>query len=86
MIKFKMTKSDDPLSDIELETALKKIPSQQLAMLTFKRLDDHIRSCSETSDTILKILKPVGLIVGMMALEKLNEMFHIVKHLPAIGG
>lgn len=79
-------RSGNVLEDMDFEKALKSIPQRKLTILTFKRLYEHEKKCYETSLTILKILKQIGIIIGLLALEKLNEMFHIVEHLPGFGG
>lgn len=71
---------------LDLEKALKKIPTKELAIMTFKQLNDHVTTCNRTSESQLKVLKWVGWAVAGLALEKLNEMFHLVAHIPALPG
>lgn len=79
-------KERNGLEGFDMEKALKKIPAKELSILTFKQLKEHVNNCSENSEATLKVLKFVGLLVAMLALEKLNEIFHFVKQLPPIGG
>lgn len=74
------------LEGFDMEKALKKIPAKELAMMTFKQLNDHVATCSQNSERTLKGMKWVGYMVMALALEKLNEMFHFVTHLPIIPG
>lgn len=74
------------LEGFDMENALKKIPTKDLAIMTFKQMNDHVNTCARNSESTLKVLKFVGWMVFMLALEKLNEMFHVVNHLPTLPG
>lgn len=79
-------KEKSGLEGFDMERALKKIPTKELSILTFTKLQEHLNTCAENSLATLKVLKFVGWVVGMLALEKLNEIYPVLKHLPALGG
>lgn len=79
-------KEKSALEGLDMDKALKKIPTKELSILTFKQLREHVDNCSASSEANLKVLKLVGWMVAMLALEKLNEMFHFVQKLPTLGG
>lgn len=79
-------KNKNALEGLDMDKALRKIPTKDLSILTFKQLREHVDNCSASSETNLKVLKFVGWLVGALVLEKLNEMFHFVQNLPTLGG
>lgn len=72
--------------DIDRDRELKKMKAGDLAMRTFKRLDSHIQECAANSAATLNAVKFVGWVVFLLAVEKLNEMFHFVQHIPTLPG
>lgn len=79
-------KNDNGLESLDMEKALRRIPTKDLSVMTFQRLDQHMRSCAKNSESTLTVLKYVGWLVFALAAEKLNEMFHFVTHLPTLPG
>lgn len=79
-------KQQNGLEGFDMENALKKIPVKDLSIMTFKQLNDHMMVCAKTAEMNLKVLKFVGWLVGALVLEKLNEMFHLVQHIPTLPG
>lgn len=68
---FKLFGSDeDGLQSMKEEKTLKKIPVQQLGIMTFQRLDKHIRYCGLMSNLTVGLL-------AFLALVKISEIFHI---------
>ena len=88
MFKFQVSNnnSGNGLEGIDMANALKKIPTKQLAILTFQKLYEHQQVCAATSAANLKVLKFMGVVVFGLALEKANEMFHFVQHIPTLPG
>lgn len=78
--------SPNGLEGFDMEKALKKIPTKELAMMTFKQLNEHMATCSQNSERTLKVMKWVGYMVFALAVEKINEVFHLVTHVPIIPG
>ena len=58
------------LDELDIDKTLKNIPSKTLTIMTFKRLDAHMKSCALTSKIIVTI------VVGL-AMEKGAELLHI---------
>lgn len=79
-------KTPPGLEGLDLEKALRKIPTKELAIITFKQMNDHMNVCAKNSEATLKALKFVVYIVVGLALEKLNEMFHFVQNMPTLPG
>lgn len=74
------SKEGNGLDEINTDKMLKKIATKDLGILTFKRLDSHIRSCAITSKITL-------IIIVVLALEKSAELLHIKNFtLPSLGG
>lgn len=76
-------KTGNALEGFDMEKALKRIPTKDLAIMTFKQMNDHVNICAQNSASTLKAIKFVGWVVFALALEKVNEIFHFVSHLPA---
>ena len=86
LVSSSIPKQENGLEGFDMQKALRRIPAKDLAIMTFQRLDEHMKNCAENSASTLTVLKYVGWIVGALALEKLNEIFHVVQHLPTIPG
>lgn len=65
------------LEGIELDKALRKVQTRELALMTFKTVNDHIIKCTQSSQRVERAVKFVALTVLSLALEKLAEIIHI---------
>lgn len=58
------------LDEITMDKALRKIPSRELSVATYKRLDKHMSQCATTSKLTLAVLL-------FLAASKLSDIFHL---------
>jgi hypothetical protein len=58
------------LAEIDVDKALNRIPAKQLGILTFKRVDAHIKTCALQSRITIFLLI-------LLAAEKMAEIFHV---------
>lgn len=65
------------LEGVELDKALKKIKTRDLTVMTFKTMNDHIISCTKSSERVERAVKYVGGLVLALALEKIFEIVPI---------